>query len=292
MALTPRALLIAAAFMAAAFAALLLLAYWSPGARWLDAAALDGFLELRGPGVRSVTERLVKLGNPLPFALIGCVLAAVAVARGRLRMAVVVIALLALTSVSSQLLKALLAYPRADAKIADAHIDPAAFPSGHATAAMTLAIALILVMPARLRLPAGMVGAGIALGVSFSIVSLGWHLPSDAVGGFLLATGWALVLLAALRAAEAVFPERSGRSRVVATTRAAVDRAAAVGLTAVLVAGAAVTVAVAGGLIVFRLPDLVDYAQDHTAFVVVAAAIVVSAVALLAVLAGALARRG
>ena len=292
MALTPRALLSAAAVVAMAFVALLLLAYWSPGARWLDASALAGFLNLQGPWVTSVTARLVQLGNPVPFALIGCALAGVALARGRPRMAGLVLALLALTSVSSQLLKALFAYPRADAKIADAHIDPAAFPSGHATAAMTLAIALILVMPPRLRVPAGIVGVGIALGVSFSIVSLGWHLPSDAVGGFLLATGWALVLLAALRAAETRFPERGGRTRAVAIMAGAVDRAAAIGLTAVLVVGAAVTAVVATILVVFRLPDVVDYAQDHTAFVVVAAAIAVSAVGLLGVLAAAIARRG
>ena len=41
----------------------------------------------------------------------------------------------------------------------------------------------------------------------------GWHFPSDVIGGFLLATGWALVLLAGLRALDARYPERAGRSR-------------------------------------------------------------------------------
>jgi membrane-associated phospholipid phosphatase len=291
MALTPRALLAGAAIIALAFAALLALAYGSAQARWLDAAALQGFLDLQRPVVKSVSQRLVQFGDPVPFALVGCGLAAVALARGRPRVALLVLALLGLTSVSSQLLKALLAYPRAEAQIAEAHIAPAAFPSGHATAAMTLAIALVVVMPARLRPAAAVVGAGLALGVSFSIVSLGWHLPSDAVGGFLLATGWALVLLAALRAADAIFPERRGRSSVAMTTRAAVDGAAAIGLTAVLATGAAIAAAVTTILVVFRLPDLVGYAQDHTAFFVVAGAIALSAVALLAGLAGVLARR-
>ena len=132
----------------------------------------------------------------------------------------------------------------------------------------------------------------LALGVSFSIVSLGWHLPSDVAGGFLLATGWALVLLAALRASTAVFPERTGRSRLAAASRSVVDRAAAIGLTAVAVAGAAAAVAVAAIVVVFRLPDLVGYVQNHTAFFVVAAGLALSAAALLAGLAGVLARRG
>ena len=291
MALTPRALLAGAGVIVVAFVALLGLAYGSPQARWLDAAALQGFLDLQRPVVKSVSQQFVKFGDPVPFAIIGIALAAVGLARGRPRMALLVVALLGLTSISSQLLKALLAYPRAEAEIAEAHVAPAAFPSGHATAAMTLAIALVVVMPARLRPAAAIVGSALAMGVSFSIVSLGWHLPSDAVGGFLLATGWALVLLAALRAADAVFPERSGRSRVAMTRRAAVDGAAAIGLTALLVTGAAIAAAVTVIVVVFRLPDLVGYAQDHTAFFVVAGAIALSAVVLLAGLAGVLARR-
>ena len=266
MTLTPRALLRGAAVIAAAFVALLIVAYGSPGARWADASALQGFLGLQGPLVTPVTERLVALGNVAEVGLIGGALALVALARGRPRVALFVLGLLALTSVSSQVLKALLAYPRHEGMIDGAHIDPAAFPSGHATAAMSLAIALIVVVPARLRPLAAVVGMGLALGVSFSIVSLGWHLPSDVAGGFLLATGWSLVLLAGLRAAARVVPERSGRSRVAAVSRSVVDRVAAVGLVATAAAGAA--------------------------FFVVAIGLVLGAGAMLAGLAGLLTRRG
>ena len=48
------------------------------------------------------------------MALIGGALALVALARGRPRVALFVLALLAATSVSSQVLKAVLAYPRYD----------------------------------------------------------------------------------------------------------------------------------------------------------------------------------
>ena len=291
MTLTPRMLLRGAALVAAAFVCLLAVAYGSAGARWLDASALQGFLGLQRPLVTPVTSQLAALCHATEAAMIGGALALVAIARGRPRTALFVLSLLALTSVSSQLLKALLAYPRDEAEIAGGHIDPAAFPSGHATAAMSLAIALVVVVPARLRPLAAVVGVTFALGVSFSIVSLGWHLPSDVAGGFLLATGWALVLLAALRTAERKFPERTGRSRLAAASRATVDRVAAVGLAATVLAGAAAAVAVAGVVLLFRLPDLVGYFQDHTAFFAVALALAVCASALLLGLARLLARR-
>lgn len=290
MTLTPRALHTGAAVVAAAFVALLVVAYGSPGARWMDASALQGFLGLQRPMVTPVIERVVTLGSATEVALIGGALAIVALARGRPRGALFVVALLALTSVSSQVLKSLLAYPRHEGMFAGAHVSPAAFPSGHATAAMSLAIALVVVVPARLRPLAALVGMALALGVSFSIMALGWHLPSDVAGGFLLATGWALVLLAALRASAQIFPERTGRSRLAAASRSAVDRIAAIGLTAAAVAGAAAAVVVTAAVVVLRLPDLVGYAQNHTAFFVVAIALAMSAAALLAGLAGVLTR--
>ena len=292
MALTPRALLGGAAVIAAAFVVLLVVAYGSPRARWLDASALQGFLGLQGPRVTPVTERLATLGNVAQVGLIGSALALVALVRGRPRVAVFVLALLALTSVSSQVLKAVLAYPRHESLTVGAHIEPAAFPSGHATAAMALAIALVVVVPGRLRPLEAVVGMGLVLGVSFSIMSHGWHLPSDIAGGFLLATGWALVLLAALRTADQLVPERSGRSRLTAASSSVIDRVAAVGLAAVTAAGAAVAVAVAALVVVFRLPVVVGYAQDHTAFFVVAVALLLSAGMLLAGLASLLTRRG
>lgn len=292
MALTPRALLRAAVGCAAVFVALLLVAYGVDGARRLDASALQGFLGLQRPSVTPLTDRLTSLGDPLKVGLLGGALALLALARGRPRSGLFVIVLLSLTSVSSQVLKAVLAYPRYEGTIDGAHISPAAFPSGHATASMSLAICLVVVMPSRLRPAAAVVGTGLALAVSFSIMSLGWHFPSDIAGGYLLATGWALVLLAGLRWAEARYPERTWRTGLAATTRSAVEGLAAVGLVTVLAGAAFAVVAVVAAVLSFRLPDVMTYAEDHTAFVAVAVAIATGAAALLGGVAGALARRG
>jgi membrane-associated phospholipid phosphatase len=285
--LRPRTLLLAAAACVAAFLGLLALAYWGGSARWLDTTALRGFLGLQSSALHPVAG----LGDAPPVGVAACALAVFALVRGRPRSGALVIALLALTSVSSQLLKALFAYPRPEGDTGLSYIAPEAFPSGHATAVMSLAIALVFVVPARLRPLAALVGAGFALSVSFSIVALGWHFPSDVAGGFLLASFWALVLLAGLRGAEARWPQRSVRGRLADAGRAAADRAAALGLGVVAVSGGLLLLVAATTVVVLRGGDVLAYANDHTAMLAVAAALMLSALGLLAVLAVAATRR-
>jgi membrane-associated phospholipid phosphatase len=280
-----------AAFVAAAFVVLLAFAYGSPGARWADASSLQGFLGLQRPAVNGPALFVGKLGSAAPVGFMALALAAIAVARGRPRSALFVIVLLAATSVSSQLLKALLAYPRTAEGIGPVFINPAAFPSGHATAAMSLAIALVVVMPPRLRPSAAAVGGLFVLAMSYSIIALGWHFPSDVAGGYLLATGWALVLLAALRASHDRWPVRTGRSHAMAVTGRVVDRVAAVGLTMMLVAAAIVAIGVAFTILFVRTSDFVGYVQNHTTFFVVAGGLGLVALALLASFATFLQRR-
>jgi len=289
--LAPRVLLAGAAACAVAFAVLLALVYGSDQVRAVDVAGLRGFLGLQGPTVSWVVAKLIPLGNPVPVVLIAAVLAAVALARGRPRVAALVVALIAVTSVSSQALKALLAFPREEAAEAGASIGVAAFPSGHATAAMSLAIALVVVVPSRMRPAAALVGTGLALGVSYSLVVTGGHFPSDVIGGFLLASATALVLIAALARFEARHPAGVVGGRVAPALGRWVDRAAAVGLAATLAIMALAACVVTVVVLAFRLPDLVDYAQAHTVFFAVAAAVAVSAIVLLGALAAAVSRR-
>jgi len=273
---------------AVAFGIVLALAYWSGAARAVDGAALEGFTGLDRAGSLGLLNALISIGDPLPVALAGLLMALIALAGGRPRAALFVLALVAITSASSQTLKALLAHPRPQG--VPAGIDDAAFPSGHATAIMSLAIAFVVTMPARLRPAAATVGLGVVIPVSYSLVALGGHFPSDVVGGYLLAMGTALVLLAALRAAEARYPEREGRRQAVLIARGWTERVAAVGLAAglgvgLLVAGAITTLTGLQG------PRVVDYAQDNTAFVVVAGVLALSALTLLGALTTVLSRR-
>jgi membrane-associated phospholipid phosphatase len=238
---------------------------------------LSGFESANSGWVEGVTAELLWLGNPLPVALITVLLAALALARGRPRVALLVLALIAATSVSGQVLKALLNRTLEVPGIGDV-VGPEGFPSGHATAAMTLALAAVLVAPRRIRPAAALLGGLLALAVGASTVAQGSHLPSDVLGGYLLATGWTLALVAALSLANDRFPS-TNRCAATPVGRTG-ERIAGVGLV-VAAAGCTVAALLAGGAAIAGDPaGAMDFARAHTASVTVAAAIASAAVAL------------
>ncbi|MBN1530362.1 MAG: phosphatase PAP2 family protein [Thermoleophilaceae bacterium] len=281
MALRPRTLLLAACWVAVAFLILVAFAYGSPWARSLDAHALHGFIDLQEPDEQNRIYQIAMLCNPAQAGIIAALLAGVGLLRGRPRLSLAVIALLGATSVSSQMLKALLAYPRYDGVVDGAHVDPAAFPSGHATAAMSLALAGVLVAPPRARPLAAVLGAGFAITIGFVIITLGWHFPSDVAGGFLLATFWALATAAVLRYANERWPEHAGRTRVTAALQRAGDGVATLGIAALALALVGVVAFVGATLILTRGSDLVDFAGEHTALVAVGGGLALAAALLL-----------
>ncbi|MEA2288436.1 MAG: hypothetical protein QOD55_433 [Solirubrobacteraceae bacterium] len=250
--------------LASAFALALtgLLALASPGAHERDAAMLHGFVALDRPGVHGLMVAFSRLADPVPYALAGLTLIGVAVARGRRRRAGAVAALLAVTGASTQILKHLLAQPRFEAWLGADQVGAAAWPSGHATAAMTLALCAVLVAPPALRAVAALAGGAFAAGMGYSVIVLAWHYPSDVLGGFLMAGTWSAIAVAALRVLE----ERS------AAERSSGPSAARIG--AVLLAGAA---AFAAALLVVAGEAVALYAAERTTLV--AGALVIPALA-------------
>jgi hypothetical protein len=84
----------------------------------------------------------------------------------------------------------------------DAHEMSNWFPSGHATVAMSLAIALVLVVSANVRGWAALGGFAYATLVGAGTVTAGWHRPSDVIGAYLVVATWAGASVAALLWAE------------------------------------------------------------------------------------------
>jgi membrane-associated phospholipid phosphatase len=193
------------------FAVVLVAAYELPVARWADGWSVEGFLNLQTPWLTSLATHVAHLANPVPFAVSTALLAIVALYRGRPRHALAVTVFLASSNVTTQVLKTLLAHPRHHDFLGKAQIASAAYPSGHATASMGLALAAVLVSAPAWRPYVAAAGALFALCVSESVMLLAWHFPSDVAGGFLVATAFALLTVAALRAAEQRWPERTGR---------------------------------------------------------------------------------
>ncbi len=246
------------------------LAYLVPVAQSRDSATLFGFTQLNRPRVTPVLDDLARLADPRSYALIGLGLIGVAVLRRRYRMAGVVIGLLVATGYTTQTLKPLLASPRYDEWLGTGQIAAASWPSGHATAAMTLALCAILVSPARARPTVAAVGALFAISVSYSILALGWHFPSDVLGGFLVAMTWTLAAVAGLLWLEQRRPSVARDPRIRSRP---VD---AIGPIALGSAGAAVVTLIA----LSRPDEVAQYAAEHSTFVVGAGGIAGSAVLL------------
>ncbi len=230
-----------------------------------DARILGGFADLRRPRVDPLASFIAQLCNPQPYVYFAGALVGLALARGRPRVALAIGVVLFGANATTQLLKPLLAEPRYVLP-GETPIGAASWPSGHATAAMSLALCSVPAVPARLRPAVATLGAAFAVAVSYSFLTLGWHYPSDVFGGFLVAAAWTLLGVGTLFALDARHPRGVGTGpapvRFPARTALGPPAAALLG-----------TVALAGLVALVRPEPVVVYAQVHTTFVVGAAAI-------------------
>jgi membrane-associated phospholipid phosphatase len=119
---------------------------------------------------------------------------------GRRREVLVAVVVVAGANLTTQALKSVLEHVRSKAFEHGFELPwPNSFPSGHATAAASIAVALLLVVPASHRLLAAGVGLALTGAVGLSVVILGWHYPSDVVGALLVVATWGLCAVAYLR---------------------------------------------------------------------------------------------
>lgn len=186
-------------------AAVWVLAAIVPATHVRDVRLLEDFMRLSGPGVDRLARFLLHLLDPLLFVLWGVALLALALARERPRVAVAILAVMALAPLSAELLKPLVAHPHARVNGAVV-LGAASWPSGHSTAALALVLCAVLASPPRWRPLVAGVGGAYVLAVAVSLLILAWHMPSDVVGGYLLATAWMALAVAVLRAAERRWP--------------------------------------------------------------------------------------
>jgi membrane-associated phospholipid phosphatase len=174
------------------------LAYLVPLAHVRDSATLQGFVALKRARLEPLLSAIVHSADPVQYALIGLALAAIALGRGRPRVAGAIPLVLVATGATSQILKPLLAHPRLEDWLGTGQISAASWPSGHATAAMTLALCAVIAMPKRMRPAAALLGGAFATVVAYAILVLAWHFPSDVLGGFFVAGFWMALAVAAL----------------------------------------------------------------------------------------------
>jgi membrane-associated phospholipid phosphatase len=188
-----------------------------PIAHTKDAVALYDFTRLGRPRVDLFAERILHLLEPGLYAIWAVALVVLMLVRRHPRLALATAVVLPLAPLSAEVLKPLLAHPHAYAGLDD--ITAASWPSGHATAATTLALCAVLAVPYALRPLVAALGFCFVLGVSVSLLILAWHMPSDVLGGYLLAGLWVSVAVAIVRASERSRPNAAGQAPLRRTAR-------------------------------------------------------------------------
>jgi membrane-associated phospholipid phosphatase len=167
-----------------------------PAIHLRDAIVLNDFTKLGRRGVDTLANDLLHLLDPLLYTAWALLVVAVALLRGRPRVALAVAIVLPAAPGIAELLKPLLAHSHDS--VGWQWVGAASWPSGHATAAMTLVLCALLVTPHRLRPLVASLCCAFAVAVGCSLLILAWHMPSDVLGGYLLAALCVSLTIAAM----------------------------------------------------------------------------------------------
>jgi membrane-associated phospholipid phosphatase len=167
----------------------------------LDTVALAG----NRFGRERLAERVALVLNAISavsLAAATAVVGFIALVRRRIALAVGAVLLIVGANLTTQLAKVVVDRP-------DLGIDPEraaagnSLPSGHTAVAASVAVALVLVLPPRVRVAGALLGAVATTAVGVATLSAGWHRPSDAVAAQLIVGAWgcaaALFVVAAQR---------------------------------------------------------------------------------------------
>ena len=204
-----RPLLLAAASAALAGAVYLVIAHVAFAQR-IDLRVLEDTMSHYTYDRATLAGDFIAFFDPASFALLLAFLVGGAMLAGRTRAGIAVGAAVLGAEVTAQLLKPLLAVQRPSP--ADHYMPAAAWPSGHTTAAVSLLLGLLIVLPPRLRPPVAVIGGAFAALALGSLVFLGSHYPSDVLGGIFVSAAWCAVALAVSGTGRAPTGARTSRS--------------------------------------------------------------------------------
>jgi membrane-associated phospholipid phosphatase len=177
----------------------------------VDDAALAGRV-LQPADIISDAWELLDVISVATLGLASMILMGIAVARKRIYLALATGVMILGANMTTQVLKKIvLTRPDFEAGIETLQNN---FPSGHATVAMSVAVALLLVVPSRFRWFAALLGTAYAIATGVAVVSGGWHRPSETVGAWFVVGAWTAFVLAMLAASGRVPVMREIRTSI------------------------------------------------------------------------------
>lgn len=182
-------LVVLALVQAAAFLAVWRVAVHTGTGQWVDTVALTGN-QIGHDRIDGPVDRILNAMSVVSLLAATATIGFIALIRGRIALAVTATLLIAGANLSTQLLKYGLSRP-------DFGVDPErtalgnSLPSGHTAVAASVAVALMFVLPRKVRAVGAFVGAFYAAVAGVATLSAGWHRPSDAVAAYLVVGVWA-----------------------------------------------------------------------------------------------------
>lgn len=188
-------------FLAVLCAAMFVLTYevavHTTRGRLLDGASLRGAVDSRS-SVTIAIERLLDVVSVASLLGAVIVIALIALVRLRRELALGAVVVLLGANGSSQVLKRFV-LERPDLGLYESTPSTLnSMPSGHSTVAFSVAVALVMVLPVRLRAAVAGFGVLYASVAAVATLSAGWHRPSDSLAAFFVVGFWASLVGAAL----------------------------------------------------------------------------------------------
>jgi membrane-associated phospholipid phosphatase len=218
----------------------------------VDEAAMQG-AEVSHPRLIEILNRTLDGTSLLSLGVVCLVAASIGLVRKRVDLAVGAGVLVLGANATTQALKTKLYRPNFG------EYAPNSLPSGHTTAAVSVAFALVLVLPYAVRAAVSLAGAAYVTVIAVATVWAGWHRPSDTVAALLVVLAWGGAVVTVIR-----LRRRRNRSRP--TTGRSASRLATLPLTIAGGVTAAVGLVGLAGVAVSEtvIPNLVS---DLAAFI-------------------------
>jgi membrane-associated phospholipid phosphatase len=199
--------------------------------------------------IENLVDTVLKTVSVVSLVVATAVIGFLALIRRRVAVAFGAMLLIVGANLTTQVLKLVIERPNLGVEVERAAAGNS-LPSGHTTVAAAVVVALLLVVPARLRGAVGVIGAVAAALVGIATLSAGWHRPSDVVAALLVVGVWAsvaglFILVAQRRHGDVVYGPPN---------RVAVAMLALAGLG--LLAGAAIALALTDNVLTTPVDEL------------------------------------